>query len=47
MLWKDVLDPNEHDLHSSEWKKILEKPKTGYKPYLRSMESEVACLLTI
>jgi hypothetical protein len=43
MLWKDILDPNDHSLHSNIWKKELENPKNGNKPYLRSMESTVAC----
>lgn len=47
MLWKDVLDPSEHELHSCEWKKTLAKKDQKSKPYLRSMESTVACMLTI
>jgi len=47
MLWKDVLDPSETDLHTCDWKKTLAQPKKGYTPYLRSMESTVACLITI
>lgn len=47
MLWKDILDPSEHKLHSVDWEKELAKPKAGCKPYLRSMDSAVACCITI
>ena len=45
MLWKDVLDPSDRSLHSCGWKKTLEQQR--HVPQLRSMESAVACLLTI
>jgi len=47
MLWKDILDPSDHKLHSTDWKKKLEKPSQGDTPYLRSMESLIACEFTM